>query len=157
MRTAVPTHPLGWSLYFEVFFYLLLAVSMLWRSARPLGERALILLMISVCTGWMQRFVQPLNIVSNPIVLEFALGVLIGLLWSKTPRLPRWAVTLLFAAGAVLLLRTAIHGFGEISEAQYTLETSVSWQRLWLWGCPFSIAGCLLCILPTTKQYEIAL
>ena len=157
VRTAMPTHPLGWSLFFEVFFYLLLAVSMLWRSARPLGERALILLVISVCVGYMRRFVQPLNIVSNPIVVEFALGVLIGLLWSKTSRLPRWAITVLFAAGVVLLLRTAMNGFGEISEAQYILDTSVSWERLWVWGVPFSVAGCLRCILPATKLSEIAL
>lgn len=138
-RVAMPTHPLGWSLMFEASFYLLLVVAMLWRSARPLGERALILLTVTVCLGSMERFAQPLNIVGNPIVVEFALGVLIGLFWSKRPQLPKWAVMSLFIAGSVFLLRTAMYGFGVISEAPSTLDASASWERVRLWGVPSAL------------------
>lgn len=139
VRTAMPTHPLGWSLFFEAAFYLMLAGAMLWRSSRPLGERALIILVVAVCVGSMEQFAQPLNILGNPIVVEFALGVLIGMGWVRNPELPRWVVGTLFVTGAVLLLRTAMYGFGNISEAQYTLNASVSWERVRLWGLPSAL------------------
>ena len=137
--SSMPTHPLGWSLFYEMAFYLMLALTMCWNSLRPIGERVLCFLAIAVCVASMQKFQQPLNIFGNPIVVDFAMGVWLGLIWKKYPILPKWAFTSLFFLGSALLVQSVFDGFGLISEAPYTLNALLSWERVKLWGVPSAL------------------
>lgn len=132
--TVSPTLPPGWTLLFEATFYAVIAVSLLWRSTRPLQERIGILVVLLVLAGSAYGFARPLNILGNPITLEFLLGVLIGRLWSSGYRLPSWAATGMFAAGAFFIIRDAMHGMNWEWGAENTLDATMSWQRVRTWG-----------------------
>ncbi|MDV9043410.1 acyltransferase [Stenotrophomonas sp. RAC2] len=136
---GMPTHPLGWSLMFEAVFYLMLAGAMCWRTQRPMPERVLIIGSTAILVAGVCGFHQPMNIIGNPIIIEFLLGVVIGWAYRRWPVLPAWATSGLFVAGAVMLLSTAMYGFGSISEAPQTLDASLSWDRVRMWGIPAAL------------------
>jgi len=136
---SMPTHPLGWSLVFEAVFYLMLAGAMCWRTRRPIPERVLIIGSVAILVAGVSGFRQPMNIIGNPIIIEFLLGVVIGWVYRRRPELPAWVTSGLFVAGTVMLLSTAMYGFGSISEAPQTLDTSLSWDRVRLWGIPAAL------------------
>ncbi|WP_406232096.1 acyltransferase family protein [Isoptericola jiangsuensis] len=137
--TGMPTHPLGWSLMFEAVFYLMLAGAMCWRTQRAMPERVLIIGSAAVLVAGLFRFHQPTNIIGNPIIIEFLLGVIIGWVYRQRPELPTWVTTVLFVMGAVLLLSTAMYGFHFVSEAPQTLDASLSWDRVRVWGFPSAL------------------
>lgn len=139
LPAGMPTHPLGWSLMFEAVFYLMLAGAMCWRSQRPMPERVLIIGSAAILVAGVCGFHQPMNIIGNPIIIEFLLGVVIGWAYRRRPELPAWATSALFVAGTVLLLSTAMYGFGSISEAPQTLDASLSWDRVRQWGIPAAL------------------
>lgn len=139
LPAGMPTHPLGWSLMFEAVFYLMLAGAMCWRTQRPMPERVLIIGAVAILVAGVSGFHQPMNIIGNPIIIEFLVGVVIGWAYRRWPVLPVWATSGLFVAGAVLLLSTAMYGFGSISEATQTLDASRSWDRVRMWGIPSAL------------------
>lgn len=140
--TTVPTLPPGWTLLFEAAFYAVIALALCWRSARPLHERIAIAIVLLVLLGSAYGFSRPLNIVGNPIMLEFLLGVLIGRVWASGYRLPAWLATAMFAAGTFFILRDAMHGMYWDWKAESTLDASLSWQRFRTWGL---YAGLIVC------------
>lgn len=139
LPAGMPTHPLGWSLMFEAVFYLMLAGAMCWRTLRPMPERVLIIGSAAILVAGVCSFHQPMNIIGNPIIIEFLLGVAIGWAYRRRPRLPTWGTSALFVVGTVVLLSTAMYGFGSIGEAPQTLDASLSWDRVRMWGVPSAL------------------
>lgn len=134
-----PTLPPGWTLLFEATFYAVIAAAMLWRSRRTLAERITLIVVGLVILGSAYGFSRPFNVVSlniigNPITLEFLFGVGIGRVWASGYRLPSWAATAMFAAGAFFILRDAMHGMSGEWGSGNTLDGSMSWLRLRTWG-----------------------
>jgi peptidoglycan/LPS O-acetylase OafA/YrhL len=86
--------PLGWTLDFEMYFYVIFAVSLLFKRLRWLALGGWILatvlllpsvkreLTLDVMTNFNFSFGY-LNLVTNPIVLEFLAGALIGWLYTQ--------------------------------------------------------------------------
>ncbi|MCI1151988.1 acyltransferase family protein [Stenotrophomonas maltophilia] len=136
---GMPTHPLGWSLMFEAAFYLMLAGAICWRTRRSIPERVLIIGSAAILVAGVCGFHQPMNIIGNPVIIEFLLGVVIGWVYRRRPELPTWVTSGLFVVGTVLLLSTAMYGFGSISEAPQTLDASLSWDRVRVWGIPSAL------------------
>lgn len=137
--SKTPTLPPGWTLLFEATFYVVIAAALLWRSRRSLAERITLIVVGLVILGSAYGFSRPfgfvsLNIIGNPITLEFLFGVLIGRVWASGYRLPSWAASGLFAAGAFFILRDAMHGMDGEWGAENTLDATMSWQRLRTWG-----------------------
>jgi peptidoglycan/LPS O-acetylase OafA/YrhL len=97
-----PVLPVGWSLNFEVFFYLLFAAALAWRLrpvwlVAPLG--------IVAVAGFFRAPDWPAPLfLANPMVLEFAGGMLVWYAITRGWRPPtRWAVVMAAGAFAVLL------------------------------------------------------
>lgn len=114
----------GWTLNYEVFFYLLFAVALLARTR----WRAWIVTAALVALVLIRPFGDPRNAIwstyTDPILLEFAAGLWLGWAWS-CDRLPgRRVAGLLLALGAASLVATAISG------------VDVSAARVLLWGLP---------------------
>ncbi len=152
---SMPIHPLGWSLMYEVAFYAVICAAMLWKSPRPLSDRILFILAGLIAVGSMQQFAQPLNIIGNPILLEFVFGVLIGMVWQRTPLLPSWATLGMFILGSCLLIDTLATGYGNISEAPFTLDASSSWDRVRTWGIPSALLVASAVFRENTKKATI--
>jgi peptidoglycan/LPS O-acetylase OafA/YrhL len=107
-----PTLVLGWSLNFEMFFYVIFAIALaISRRWSPL-----------ICVGWIVAFVvaiptvasgsDVMNFYARPIVLEFCAGIAVFYLFNwcsarkaslaKIPGL-RWLLLAIFVGGLVLL------------------------------------------------------
>ncbi|MBK0012761.1 acyltransferase [Stenotrophomonas sp. S41] len=134
-----PVLPTGWTLLFEAFFYALVACAIAWKSARPLSERVLMLLVGCVLFASTYGWFRPMNIWGNPICLEFGLGVLIGCAWRKGVVLPHWAAVLIFSLSAVLIIKSAVDGHGYIWASDHILNGSLSWERFRVWGIPAAL------------------
>ncbi len=128
----------GWTLCFEMLFYVSMAAVLLRPSrASVVG----VLLAFALC--WVLRLVLgwPLfQFLGNPIVLEFLAGVFIAAVaWrpdsARHVLAGKVALAVCLAWIAVLLFA----GYGKISEAQFTLDASLSLERALLFGVPAAL------------------
>ena len=96
-----PLHGVGWTLNFEMFFYLTFAValSLPRRIAVPLLSAVLC---VAVILGsLLSPSFAPLRYWSDPIILEFVFGMLIALVYrQQRALLPMWARLCLITASA---------------------------------------------------------
>lgn len=141
---ASPLLSLGWSLVFEMYFYLVLA---LWMWARPqhLVRNTVCFLGAMVVAGALVGPYRPLLIVwCNPILLEFLFGCAIGQVYVRavSGRSGLRAAALgkmLVVVGAVCLLTTMFAGYGTINYEGMVLNGQSSWLRAGLWGVPSAL------------------
>lgn len=95
----------GWTLNYEIAFYVVFALGLALRR-RPVGLALVIgLLGLAAACGWALRPGSPrLAFYTSPLLVEFAAGMLLGLLWSALPRHPpRGAAAGATAVGAAAL------------------------------------------------------
>lgn len=99
-----PLYSLGWTLNYEIYFYLLFAVVLSWPLKRSVP--ALIAAMAgTVAFGRIVALPLPLSFWTDPIVLEFALGMALGLIKAEGFVLSRrWRAALAFAGLALLVI-----------------------------------------------------
>ncbi len=138
----VPLLWLGWSLMFEMYFYLILTGIMVWVP-RALVRTTCIFLCAMVIVGTLVGIHRPLLVIwMNPIVLEFVFGCSIGLVFAhaqkngnRTTSIGPW----LAAIGAVLLAATIFTGYGKASEQDWIMAGYYSWLRVGVWGVPSAL------------------
>ena len=98
----------SWTLIFEMFFYLLFGMVLLFTSRRRAVKIIVALLVALVAAGTAINIQRPVLIVAmNPMLLEFAMGALAALVYSRqSPR--RWTGSYIaaFGVGCALVLRT---------------------------------------------------
>ncbi|WFU10289.1 acyltransferase [Rhizobium sp. CB3090] len=98
-------HPIveqGWTLSYEMFFYLIFSISLFLPELRRLW-----FLMVALVAVVITHYLLPLGYISvftEPVILEFAAGVVIGRLWKQGFRLSFHAAIGLMIAGLVLLM-----------------------------------------------------
>ncbi len=97
-------HPVveqGWTLSYEMFFYLIFSVSLLLPELRRFS-----FLMAALVIAVLAHYLLPFGYVSvftQPVILEFATGIVIGRLWNQGFRLPFGVAIGLVFAGILLL------------------------------------------------------
>jgi exopolysaccharide production protein ExoZ len=98
-----PVHGVGWTLNYEMLFYALFSIAVLFT--RRTGVLLLAgLLLVFVIVNRLVSLPLPLGYWADPIVLEFAFGMLIALALRSCFRIPRaWAGAILLAAGVALV------------------------------------------------------
>jgi exopolysaccharide production protein ExoZ len=125
-----PVLPVGWTLTYEMFFYILVAAALLLRA--PLGRICIpVLLAFAAFT-----FVLPAESFADTIVVEFIFGIAIGNLIPRLQALPP-AVGAVVGPVAFLLLATVPIGDGL--------------ARPLTWGIPAA------CIVAATVSTELSL
>lgn len=141
-RGNAPLLSLGWSLMFEMYFYLILTAIMVWVP-RALVRTTCIFLCAMVIVGTLVGIHRPLLVIwMNPIVLEFVFGCCIGLVFAhaqkngnRTTIIGPW----LAAVGAVLLAATIFTGYGKASEQDWIMAGYYCWLRVSVWGVPSAL------------------
>lgn len=119
----VPVLKVGWTLSFELLFYLGMTLAIATRAAAPLALYALFLL------GALTTANPLLHFIGNPLALEFLMGVLVA-------RLPRHrALGLLIPLGLSLFALTS-PGIGDV-EASLGPQWALS--RVLQWGVPAAL------------------
>lgn len=122
-----PLYGLGWTLNYEMAFYGLFAVALGLPRRAAVPALTLVLLVLAVL-GSLSAWPQPFGAWTDPIVLEFALGLVLGLWRVEGVRIGYPARVVL--AVAALMLLVALGG-AEVA----------GWSRAILWGVP---AACLV-------------
>jgi exopolysaccharide production protein ExoZ len=118
-----PVLKVGWTLSFELLFYLGMTLAIATRAAAPLALYALFLL------GALTTANPLLHFIGNPLALEFLMGVLVA-------RLPRHrALGLLIPLGLSLFALTS-PGIGDV-EASLGPQWALS--RVLQWGVPAAL------------------
>lgn len=119
----LPLLKVGWTLSFELLFYLGLTLAIATRTAVPLALYALFLL------GALTTSSPLLHFVGSPMALEFLMGVMVA-------RLPRQTVFGLLVPLGLLLLAIAGPGFGDVESS---LGPQWALWRAFEWGCPAAL------------------
>ena len=122
-----PIHVVGWTLNYEMFFYALFALAL--ALPRRLAVTALGVAMLGlVAAGSMTPpTADAFAFWSRPIMLNFVLGLALGLAYAEGVRLPRAVAGGLIAIAAVLYWR-------EIGE-----PFPAEWRRLFVYGLPSAL------------------
>jgi peptidoglycan/LPS O-acetylase OafA/YrhL len=104
-----PVHGVGWTLNYEMFFYLCFCLVLPLGRRRAVAAAAFLLAgLVAVNHAW--GLPQPLGYLAQPIILEFALGMLIALAMREGYRLPVIACAALVVSGAAGFLLSYWHG-----------------------------------------------
>ncbi|MFL2640698.1 MAG: acyltransferase family protein [Dehalococcoidia bacterium] len=118
-----PVIGLGWTLNFEMYFYVIFAVSMFMNRQNALRFMALFFL-LSVCVSLIHAPNLPLLIqVTNPILLEFLLGVFLAYYYLKGNSTDRYISRF-----------TGVLGFSILIPVIVFLRPETELLRFLLWG-----------------------
>ena len=144
-----PIFALGWTLNYEMFFYALFSLAVLLPCRRAVALVAS-LLVVGVAVGRVVPLpTGPLAFWTQPIVLEFALGMGLGLAWREGVRLGGGPRVVLALAG---LLCLGYDTMGSSHQASTWITPTDLW-RLAGWGLPAAalLASAALARKPATS------
>ena len=134
----------GWTLVFEMFFYLVLAAVLLF-TVRRAPQILICLLVLFVVAGEFIGIRHPLLIVvCNPMILEFAFGGVVALLYAKFGgghRRVGCALVTLGGAGAVLLSIMHCRWIAPFPYQIFRDENVLARALTWGVSCALVVAG----------------
>lgn len=140
-----PIMNISWTLAFEWLFYMLFFTLIISKTKnKPLFCGVLIIAL--VITGYV---FNPSNFryifLTNPIMLEFILGIGICWLYLETKKTPTWLPIICVSVGVISYILLIIFGFGGVSQTLNIYTAELSLQRFLLWGMPsaFIVFGCI--------------
>ncbi|WP_157973609.1 acyltransferase [Tropicimonas sp. IMCC34043] len=123
-QTFFPVLFVGWTLNYEMFFYLVFALCLMLRAEQRLAALCAILGALVIAGGFLAEKGPLVATYTDPLLLEFAMGVAAGYLWCRG-RLPIGV-----PAAACLVLGVAL-----MIVATLTLDDPML-MRLPAWGVP---------------------
>lgn len=118
-----PLHGVGWTLNFEMFFYAFFAIAIIWPRKIAVPALCAALTGIVIAGYLLQPSFVPFLYWSDPIILEFATGMLVALAYRSEVRLP-----IIFR---VCLIPAALAAMWLVPE-----HMPPSGYRLLMWGVP---------------------
>jgi peptidoglycan/LPS O-acetylase OafA/YrhL len=98
-----PLYGVGWTLNFEMFFYVVFAGAIFFRRELAAFAVSFFLICVVVLGQCISNLPAPLRFWSDPIVVEFVFGIVLALAYRRGIRLPRWAGLVLCVAGAIAI------------------------------------------------------
>jgi peptidoglycan/LPS O-acetylase OafA/YrhL len=110
--TTEPLLFVGWTLNYEMFFYVVFAAAtLLSRRTAVLAVTAFFLVIVILPHLLGIQLAAPFAVWRSPIVFEFAFGMWIALAFREGLRVPRWLSWVLIAAGVATLIRAYLIGY----------------------------------------------
>ena len=130
---AFPVFDLGWTLNYEVFFYLLFAAALVLPRRRAVGLVLAALTALTVAGVIARPSATALRFWTQPILMDFAFGVAVGALRCEGVRLSAGVRVALACVGAALL---ALDPLGVFSGAAPGTTVGNGWARVLAAGAP---------------------
>lgn len=145
-----PFYTLGWTLNYEMFFYALFAVLIVFPREKAVGLVAAVLAAGVTLGLFFKPDFVPFAFWSQPIVLEFALGMGIALLFRRGIELGAPLRLCLFALAVIFLC------FDGMDAAHKAVEwiTPNDLSRVLNWGLPAAILLAAAVLKPQKRQAE---
>ncbi|MDL2307171.1 acyltransferase [Desulfovibrio sp. OttesenSCG-928-C06] len=97
-----PLLHVGWTLWYEVYFYLLVAAGLLLRRNVFLVLLGAYFAACCLSADWLRAFGAFGSLASNPILFEFYAGFLLGVLYVSGKKIPTGVALLMLASGIAL-------------------------------------------------------
>lgn len=151
-----PVIGLGWTLAFEVYFYLVVGLFLATRRQAFILYAALFMLtLIGLGVVAPEIRVPMFEFMANPMILEFLLGCLIGWLYQSKAK-PGIGLSLSLVILAILGLSMTIGlDTDTISRAEHVLNhTNVAFFRLLVWGIPSALLVAGLVFLESNHRLQ---
>jgi exopolysaccharide production protein ExoZ len=106
----VPVNPLpylgvGWTLVYEMFFYVLLAVALIWRP-RHLWIITVVMLALVLAGATSRPDWVVARVYTGPLLLEFLAGIWLGVAWSRGV----WMIPPVVGAGLLVVATAGLAG-----------------------------------------------
>ncbi|GAB4331245.1 MAG: acyltransferase [Leptolyngbyaceae cyanobacterium] len=152
-----PIISLGWTLSFELYFYLVVALFLLLKRKNFIVQLIAFMGSLVGIGLFVPEISNPLfRFMTNPIIIEFLLGCLIGILYLSGLRLKPNVSYGLLGIAILMFLGTIILGNGDTSRAETILIDDKASIRLLLWGLPSAalVAGLLFLELNQRLQFN---
>lgn len=99
-----PVYGIGWTLNFEMYFYALFSAAVFLRRDIAVPILCCALCVIAFLGYWLQPALAPLMFWSDPIIMEFAFGMVIALLYIRGIQLPTAIRIGLVVAGVMTII-----------------------------------------------------
>jgi exopolysaccharide production protein ExoZ len=119
----LPVYVPGWTINYEIFFYILFAASLFIPRSVPRLATLILLLAGLVIVGLTTRPEKILGYYTDPILLEFMAGALIGAWYTSKYSLPTPIAAVVLITGAILIFLDPANGF----------------PRILVWGIPAAL------------------
>jgi exopolysaccharide production protein ExoZ len=103
----------GWSLNLEMFFYAIFAITLAFMPWLRFAGTVLTLGLLALI-GFIARPSGIWGFYTNPIILEFALGVLVGVLYTSSVIVPVFVAIMMFMGG--LALCSMLHAYEAVPQ-----------------------------------------
>jgi exopolysaccharide production protein ExoZ len=121
-QDQLPIHSIGWTLNFEMYFYLVFALFLLLPRKALLPGISVLFVTLSILGRFLESDSPVFRQISDPIVIEFLFGMVIGHFYVRDKYLPKglaWTCTL-------------------VGVSLFVLSFFVKWggHRLMYWGVP---------------------
>lgn len=125
---AAPLLTIGWTLNYEMLFYVLFAVAMMCSQKRRVGITAIfVFLLISLQAIWPNDINPWYQFFTSTIMLEFVFGMLLGSL-AKAGKLPGGSRGAILFSALLFLVSIFVFESGRLHEARFLV-----------WGVPAAI------------------
>jgi exopolysaccharide production protein ExoZ len=142
----------GWTLSFEWLFYIFYALLI----AFGLRKRSQYLIYIFVSLVIIGILTPGKNIqatfLTNPIILEFCLGIIIAELYVSSINVPKAIAILCCSVGILAYVLLIFVGYGDCAIANETLLAQNSLPRVLIWGVPSAV---IVVGLIYVERYEL--
>ena len=143
---VAPLNGVGWTLNYEMFFYLFFAAVIWLQRQAAVVVLSLLFVIVVLAAHLFGPLANPFAFWGSSLILEFVFGMLVALLFQSGIKLPPWLAWALvfFGIGASLL----------IGYFQFNLDLYAVDQRVIEWGLPAAIvmAGLTLRRRPTSTH-----
>ena len=93
----------GWSLNYEMYFYLVFAISLTMLKAYRVMFIAAVITLVFVLANLLDSHSAIGTFYKDGIVFEFIMGMLLAQMWKKDQTLPQWAAALCIIGGFVMM------------------------------------------------------
>jgi exopolysaccharide production protein ExoZ len=139
--SLAPFYGIGWTLNFEMFFYVVFALCLGVRRRLAVPSIAATI-GAAVIAGQMLPLPQPVAYWCNAIILDFLFGVLIAMAYERNWSIPRRAAWPLIAAAIGAVIVGGAYGFNATLP-----EVPTTFARWIAWGIPAAtiVAAVILC------------
>ncbi|MBV1701367.1 MAG: acyltransferase [Hyphomicrobiales bacterium] len=149
-----PISALGWTLNYEMFFYLVFSMFLFLPCLRAVAGVVMALSVVAMLAAWLPTRATALVFWGDMIIFEFAFGMALAVIWRAGWRMPRFVS---FGLVIVSLGALVLDGWFSPVLAPSAVEVN-GWQRLLSAGVPMALllGGLILTVPALTLRGPIA-
>lgn len=142
-----PIMNVGWTLSFEMYFYLIIGI-LLFAKTKDFLRTLILTLVLLTLVGAIYEYDNVLyRFFTSPLILEFGMGILCGLIYTNISKdYVRLSAFILFSIGLLLIINAIYWRYGNVKPFIILNNNNQALLRAINWGipCALLLLGCVL-------------